>query len=138
MLQFETCRGQSEWVNYYNLRLSYSCMLLQVSLLVAKLHVSPFHPCHLIILQLQEVCAGPLDRDPKVFCTSALFPISLVCFSTLAKSLLALCSQTFFIQPTAGIPSLDLILEATRADKKCCQETNGFRGDKQYSSHCVL
>lgn len=53
------------------------------------------------------------------------------------KSLQALCSQTFFIQSTAGIPSLGLILDLSRADKKCCQETNGFRGDKQFSCHCV-
>lgn len=53
------------------------------------------------------------------------------------KSLQALCSQTFFIQSTAGIPSLGLILDSSRADRKCCQETNGFRGDKQYSCHCV-
>lgn len=40
-------------------------------------------------------------------------------------------------EPMAGIPSLDWISESAGDDGKCCQEGNGFLGDKQEPCHCV-
>lgn len=107
---------------------------------------STFCPCLLKTLQLQINLCKPI-RLEGVFVplhyVSFILSFIIACFpppllpphtlEVFARSLLTKKSR----ESMAGIPSLDLISESTSADGKCCQETNGFLGDKQDSSHCV-
>lgn len=103
--------------------------------LVMETHVRTLHAYHSRILHMtvmafttcqesvQTQWAGTKKERKRFPRTSSLFPPSHLCaFSHRQKSLPPLCLQTFFLQSTAGIPSLDLILESAGDDRNVAKK----------------